>query len=149
MYWLVTMVIRTGKNNKRHNTLYNKLYSEIQLSCFYSYLCDLSRINTRSVIEAVHDYANSLRATLVNSAKAVLLFGLDANSYSIPDSEHLGVEELGEIIRDFNLESNWGQHPSPTEYTTYNARTYLQPQLNKVRLTNIQVTLNLCQLFFF
>jgi hypothetical protein len=29
------------------------------------------------------------------------------------------------------LTSCWGDVPNPSNYTTYNARTYLQPQLNK------------------
>lgn len=29
------------------------------------------------------------------------------------------------------MTSVWGQTPDPTDHTTYNARTYLQPQLNK------------------
>lgn len=29
------------------------------------------------------------------------------------------------------LTSCWGDTPNPKNYTTYNARTYLQPQLNK------------------
>ena len=29
------------------------------------------------------------------------------------------------------LTSCWGDVPNPKNYTTYNARTYLQPQLNK------------------
>jgi hypothetical protein len=34
-------------------------------------------------------------------------------------------------LSQLGYSSNWGDVPSPTQYTTYNARTYLQPQLNK------------------
>jgi hypothetical protein len=29
------------------------------------------------------------------------------------------------------MDSCWGESPDPTNYTTFNARTFLQPQLNK------------------
>jgi hypothetical protein len=34
------------------------------------------------------------------------------------------------------LTSAWGDVPNPKNYTTYNARTYLQPQLNKACKSN-------------
>eukprot|EP00940_MAST-03C_sp_MAST-3C-sp2_P000036 g36.t1 len=62
----------------------------------------------------------------------ILLFGLDANTY-----EHAIAgkqQDVLEFARHYvarGLTSCWGDTPDPTEHTTYNARTFLQPQLNK------------------
>lgn len=61
-----------------------------------------------------------------------LLFGLDANTY-----EHAkpgvtqDVLEFAQVYGGLGLTSCWGDTPDPTNHTTCNARTYLQPQLNK------------------
>lgn len=60
-----------------------------------------------------------------------LIFGLDANTYETGTKDKQGVVEFGQEFVKLGYSSNWGDTPSPTEYTTYNARTYLQPQLNK------------------
>jgi len=61
-----------------------------------------------------------------------LIFGLDANTYenAIPGKTQ-DVLEFGKVYRNHNLTSCWGDVPDPKNYTTFNARTYLQPQLNK------------------
>ena len=60
------------------------------------------------------------------------LFGLDANTYEKGVAgKKQDVLEFGKEYADFGLTSCWGDIPDPTNYTTYNARTYLQPQLNK------------------
>jgi len=88
---------------------------------------DTNGLATIPVVDAVHDVAqNSL------TGKELLVFGLDANTYEkSKPGKNQGVVEFGEHYVSKGLTSCWGDKPSPTEYTTYNARTYLQPQLNK------------------
>lgn len=61
-----------------------------------------------------------------------LIFGLDANTYEkgIPGTTQ-DVTEWGTHYTSYGLTSCWGDKPDPKNYTTYNARTFLQPQLNK------------------
>lgn len=60
------------------------------------------------------------------------IFGLDANTYEkgLPGVKQ-DVLEFGKVYVNQGLTSCWGDVPDPKNYTTYNARTYLQPQLNK------------------
>jgi len=67
-----------------------------------------------------------------------LIFGMDANTYENVPTPAVGtnkkkqdVMEFGTFYNDKQLTSCWGDQPQPSNYTTYNARTYLQPQLNK------------------
>ncbi len=67
-----------------------------------------------------------------------VLIGLDANAYEHPkDDGWLGVRELEHELLKSGLSSNWqlaaGGNPIGKRlyYTTFNARTFLQPQLNK------------------
>jgi len=61
-----------------------------------------------------------------------LIFGLDANTYEKGKSgKKQDVMEFGREFVSHSLTSCWGDVPDPSNYTTYNARTYLQPQLNK------------------
>lgn len=63
---------------------------------------------------------------------ARLIFGLDANTYEKGvEGEKQDVMEWGEHYLGHGLTSCWGDTPQKTNYTTFNARTYLQPQLNK------------------
>jgi hypothetical protein len=41
------------------------------------------------------------------------------------------VLEFAAKYAGLGITSIWGDHPDPANHTTYNARTYLQPQLNK------------------
>ena len=61
-----------------------------------------------------------------------LIFGLDANTYEhgIPGKTQ-DVLDYAENFSGHGLLSCWGETINPANYTTYNARTYLQPQLNK------------------
>ena len=61
-----------------------------------------------------------------------LIFGLDANTYEkgLP-GETQDVLEWATHYTSYGLTSCWGDTPNPKNYTTYNARTFLQPQLNK------------------
>lgn len=62
----------------------------------------------------------------------VFIFGLDANTYENGEvNVKQDVLEFGEVYVGHGLTSCWGDVPNPKNYTTYNARTYLQPQLNK------------------
>lgn len=61
-----------------------------------------------------------------------LIFGLDANTYehAIPGKTQ-DVLEYASSFTQHGLLSCWGETINPANYTTYNARTFLQPQLNK------------------
>eukprot|EP00542_Grammatophora_oceanica_P011988 CAMPEP_0194027176 /NCGR_PEP_ID=MMETSP0009_2-20130614/1366_1 /TAXON_ID=210454 /ORGANISM="Grammatophora oceanica, Strain CCMP 410" /LENGTH=623 /DNA_ID=CAMNT_0038666143 /DNA_START=116 /DNA_END=1987 /DNA_ORIENTATION=+ len=61
-----------------------------------------------------------------------LIFGLDANTYeNAKPGKQQDVLDWGKHYVAEGLTSCWGDVPDPSNYTTYNARTYLQPQLNK------------------
>jgi hypothetical protein len=61
-----------------------------------------------------------------------LIFGLDANTYEhAAPGKQQDVLDFGESYVSHGLSSCWGDVPNPSNYTTFNARTYLQPQLNK------------------
>merc|ERR1719401_419708 len=59
-----------------------------------------------------------------------LVFGLDANTYERESSSTAHVLEFERVYKSLGLESCWGV-VDPSRYTTFNARTFLQPQLNK------------------
>jgi len=62
-----------------------------------------------------------------------LIFGLDANTHEkgVPGKIQ-GMQEFAEFYVSAGLTSCWGDNPDPKlTRTTFNARTYLQPQLNK------------------
>jgi hypothetical protein len=91
---------------------------------------DTNGLATVPVVAAVQRLADADGGT-----SPTLVFGLDANTYDIPDEES-GKEKQGvtPFARDFvgrGLTSCWGDEPDPKNYTTFNARTFLQPQLNK------------------
>lgn len=61
-----------------------------------------------------------------------LLFGLDANTYEkAKPGKQQEVLDWGKHYVSLGLTSCWGDVPNPKDYTTFNSRTYLQPQLNK------------------
>lgn len=61
-----------------------------------------------------------------------LVFGLDANTYEkATPGKTQDVLEFAAAYRRELYTSVWGDVPNPKNYTTFNARTYLQPQLNK------------------
>lgn len=114
---------------------------------------DLLAISTESnagekyVIASFHGDTNGLATIPVTDAlvKAMsssqmkeiapgykLIFGLDANTYENgKPNEKQDVLEYGLSYVRNGLTSCWGDVPDRKNYTTYNARTYLQPQLNK------------------
>eukprot|EP00873_Tetraselmis_striata_P006544 jgi/Tetstr1/426808/TSEL_017023.t1 len=61
-----------------------------------------------------------------------VLFGLDANTFEKGQpGKTQDVAEFGKAFVALGLTSCWGDVPDPANYTTFNARTFLQPQLNK------------------
>mmetsp|Transcript_27488 Transcript_27488/g.33331 ORF Transcript_27488/g.33331 Transcript_27488/m.33331 type:complete len:581 (+) Transcript_27488:287-2029(+) len=100
--------------------------------------------NVKYVIASFHGDTNGLATIPVLDAiiKAVnsdpnlaghrLIFGLDANTYEKgKPGKTQDVMEFGRHYQQYELSSCWGDMPDAGNYTTYNARTYLQPQLNK------------------
>ena len=87
---------------------------------------DTNGLATIPVLRAVNSYMTK------SAPGARLIFGLDANVYEtgVP-GKFQSVQEFGDEYAKFGYTSNWGDKPVPNAYTTYNARTYLQPQLNK------------------
>ena len=78
-----------------------------------------------------------------------LVFGLDANTYEVAREGYQGAEAYQAHIIAKGLASQRGAtaEMDPKLYTTFNARTYLQPQLNKAvafdeRFTNVNVDRN-------
>lgn len=94
---------------------------------FASFHGDTNGLATIPVLQAVHDVAQTDL-----EGKHKLVFGLDANTYekSKPGKTQ-DVLEFGQFYLKNGFTSCWGDAPKANEYTTYNARTYLQPQLNK------------------
>jgi len=86
---------------------------------------DTNGLATVPVVTAV----SQLAATMPTHE---LLFGLDANTYAAGEAGKLqGVAEFGERYRALGLSSCWGDVPNPANHTTFNARTFLQAQLQK------------------
>ena len=61
---------------------------------------------------------------------------MDANTYANPAEDQQGVVAFAEFFTSKNMNSCYGQKPDPNGYTTYCARTHLQPQLNKAASIN-------------
>ncbi|EOD05431.1 hypothetical protein EMIHUDRAFT_461998 [Emiliania huxleyi CCMP1516] len=93
------------------------------------------------VLASFHGDTDGLATVPVVKAMAQLLakqpagtrhvFGMDANTYAVGSAKQQGVSEFAAEYRQLGLTSCWGDAPDPTNITTFNARTYLQPQLNK------------------
>jgi|MDSY01.1.fsa_nt_gb hypothetical protein len=87
---------------------------------------DTNGLLTIPVVTAVHDYAKS------SKADHKLLFGMDANTYAEPDPGKLCyVGDFAQFYVARGLNTCYGPNPNPKNFTTFHARTYLQPQLNK------------------
>lgn len=83
---------------------------------------DTNGLATIPVLEAVVGAA---------AGQGSLLFGLDANAhFKGKEGKKLGVAELRAFAAAQGLESCFGGETA-LKHTTFNARTYLQPQLNK------------------
>lgn len=68
---------------------------------------------------------------LTQQPASKLLFGLDANTYTKPEADQYGVTDFAAFYTSKNLNSCYGPAPNPFNFTTFHARTHLQPQLNK------------------
>eukprot|EP01059_Diplonema_ambulator_P007306 TRINITY_DN16780_c0_g1_i1.p1 TRINITY_DN16780_c0_g1~~TRINITY_DN16780_c0_g1_i1.p1 ORF type:complete len:529 (+),score=88.70 TRINITY_DN16780_c0_g1_i1:46-1632(+) len=94
---------------------------------------------SRFVLASYHGDTNGLLTTPVVAAlygfaqqePKKILFGLDANTHEKGDHEHLGVEEFAQFYVSKDLNTCFGENPNPRNYTTFHARTHLQPQTNK------------------
>jgi len=60
-----------------------------------------------------------------------LIFGMDANTHELEATGKAYVLDFERTYKEFGLQASWGEKVNPKLYTTFNARTYLQPQLNK------------------
>lgn len=90
---------------------------------------DTNGLATVPIVAAMHQYAVTKRPD------HKLLFGMDANTYDSPEKDQQGMVEFAEFYRSKKLNSCYGPTPNPKNFTTFHARTHLQPQLNKaVRL---------------
>lgn len=102
------------------------------------------KYDEKYVIASFHGDTNGLATIPVTNAivKATqsdtklqnhkLIFGLDANTYeNATPGKQQDVLKYADTFVQHGLTSCWGTVINPANYTTYNARTYLQPQLNK------------------
>eukprot|EP00966_Prymnesium_polylepis_P329150 7384896-Prymnesium_polylepis.1 len=69
-----------------------------------------------------------------------LVFGLDANTYELGSASKQGVAEFAADFVSKGYSSCWGDSPDPTSHTTYNARTFLQAQLQKAARVDEKVS---------
>ncbi|KAL7481631.1 hypothetical protein ACHAW6_007314 [Cyclotella cf. meneghiniana] len=89
---------------------------------------DTNGLATKPVLSAIVKAMASDSALITHK----LVFGLDANTYEKgKPGKQQDVLDWGKHYLSFGLTSCWGDVPNPSNYTTFNSRTYLQPQLNK------------------
>jgi hypothetical protein len=86
---------------------------------------DTNGLATIPIVTAMHAYASTKRPD------HKLLFGMDANTYHKPESDQQGVVDFSNFYSSKKLNSCYGPRPNPMNFTTFHARTHLQPQLNK------------------
>lgn len=86
---------------------------------------DTNGLATVPVLKAVHQLVSN------GCANHKFIFGLDANTYETGNDQRQGVTEFAQEYTALGYSSCWGDTPDPKNYTTFNARTFLQPQLNK------------------
>eukprot|EP00924_Labyrinthula_sp_SR-Ha-C_P009360 maker-scaffold_2-augustus-gene-21.39-mRNA-1 protein AED:0.14 eAED:0.14 QI:0/0/0.33/1/0.5/0.66/3/84/655 len=79
---------------------------------------DTNGLASKEVVSAVGQIAQDL-------SSSELFFGLDANVYDFSQGEKPGKQGFGDFVKGQSIES------LGVDYTTFNARTFLQPQLNK------------------
>jgi len=91
---------------------------------------DSNGLATLPIMRALHQLAS------ITYTEHTLIVGLDANTYKEASAQRHGVIQFAEWIMSKGMISCWGEDPDPCSSTTCNARTFLQPQLNKaVRLS--------------
>mmetsp|Transcript_75501 Transcript_75501/g.125891 ORF Transcript_75501/g.125891 Transcript_75501/m.125891 type:complete len:569 (-) Transcript_75501:750-2456(-) len=69
-----------------------------------------------------------------------LIFGLDANTYEHGSASKQDVLEFARAFVAEGYTSCWGDSPDPTNHTTFNARTFLQAQLQKAARSNEKIS---------
>ena len=85
------------------------------------------------MLAAVHALAQKMPAHR-------LVFGLDANTYAKhSEGKKQGVTEFARDFVSKGYSSCWGDAPDPTNHTTFNARTFLQAQLQKAARSSEKV----------
>ena len=99
--------------------------SDNTMYLFASFHGDTNGLATKAVVTSVHDFATFMRP------HHKILFGMDANTYASPLSDQQGVEDFAVFYTGLNMNTCYGPKPNPRNFTTFHARTYLQPQLNK------------------
>mmetsp|Transcript_18020 Transcript_18020/g.33850 ORF Transcript_18020/g.33850 Transcript_18020/m.33850 type:complete len:569 (+) Transcript_18020:90-1796(+) len=97
-------------------------YGKYLLASFHG---DTNGLATKAVVTAVQEYASQ------QLPDHKLLFGMDANTYATPDKDQQGVTDFAQWYSARHLNTCYGPTPNPKNFTTFHARTYLQPQLNK------------------
>jgi hypothetical protein len=105
------------------------------LASFHGDTNGLATIPVTDAVVSVHESIVKQDADAGREAP-ILVFGLDANTYEFAKpGKTQDVMAYATSYDKHGLTSCWGGPESggvdPTEHTTYNARTYLQPQLNK------------------
>eukprot|EP01062_Namystynia_karyoxenos_P039745 TRINITY_DN288_c0_g1_i2.p1 TRINITY_DN288_c0_g1~~TRINITY_DN288_c0_g1_i2.p1 ORF type:complete len:645 (+),score=256.71 TRINITY_DN288_c0_g1_i2:92-1936(+) len=97
----------------------------------------------QAMLASFHGDTNGLATIPVTSAVAKahqqtpshwLIFGMDGNTYGTPKKDQQGLQAFADWLYANGLETVWGPKPDNNRHTTFNARTYLQPQLNKAAL---------------
>ena len=112
--------ITVEKLDSTDNQLRN--YGKYLLASFHG---DTNGLATKAVVTAVQDYASQ------QLPDHKLLFGMDANTYAHPEKDQQGVTDFAQWYSERHLNTCYGPSPNPLNFTTFHARTYLQPQLNK------------------
>mmetsp|Transcript_6680 Transcript_6680/g.20216 ORF Transcript_6680/g.20216 Transcript_6680/m.20216 type:complete len:467 (-) Transcript_6680:636-2036(-) len=92
---------------------------------FASFHGDTNGLATKPVFAAVDQLARTM-------PDRTLIFGLDANTYeAVVPGKLQNVLDFAQDYFEKGYTSCWGDMPDPKNHTTYNARTYLQAQLQK------------------
>merc|ERR1712070_1137213 len=86
---------------------------------------DTNGLATVPVVSAVH------AAHEAYFPKHHLVFGLDANTYSEDTPKSQNIQKFVDFYHGIGIESAWGPTVDDAKITTFNARTFLQTQLNK------------------
>lgn len=113
-------VITVEKAENANNQL--RSFGKYVLASFHG---DTNGLATKAVVTAVQDFSSK------QLPEHKLLFGMDANTYSKPEKDQQGVTDFAKWYTERHLNTCYGPNPNPFNFTTFHARTYLQPQLNK------------------
>eukprot|EP01062_Namystynia_karyoxenos_P039744 TRINITY_DN288_c0_g1_i1.p1 TRINITY_DN288_c0_g1~~TRINITY_DN288_c0_g1_i1.p1 ORF type:complete len:667 (+),score=258.04 TRINITY_DN288_c0_g1_i1:110-2002(+) len=98
----------------------------------------------RAVLASFHGDTNGLATVPVTEAvgkyhrkqkDSMMVFGMDGNTYGQPAKDQQGLQQFADWLGQHGLATVWGPKPDNAKHTTFNARTYLQPQLNKAALS--------------